>query len=238
MKAVTLAIVLTSLSVHAEPPASPPLTELNLILGSRETLLATFEDPVTVGALVFVDEACNRRFGHPGKVAGADRAELAGCLFALELHSSYDKVDAIVGRYLDGDVLIGVTRRRGKIATLGAAAAQPGDAAWPTLLVPPTSEFKPSRWVQAAIKKLPDGAHAIFKLCQDEHAVITSQRLVRSSGMKDFDAQAATFVRERKQVRPFLRDRKACAIVPVGVPDESGIDGLIGIPGGVTCCDK
>src|SRR3978361_1035058 len=73
----------------AATTASAKDTELTVrqAVNSADKILALLADSVVVGAVGFTTQACDAKFGTPGKVTGDDRKLLAGCLSGLRLKS-------------------------------------------------------------------------------------------------------------------------------------------------------
>jgi len=238
MKPLAIAILAGAASV-ATVAAAAPKDHLDEILASRASLLAALGDPVAVGLILWDDPACTARFGAPATITGADRGELATCL--ANLHLARAKLDtgsavAAIGR---AGAVVAFELRRGKIAGLGAAAPDRRDARFPTVLRWWINrDLTPSERTRALIARTPHKtADAIFKICHDDHGVVTSRRIVRGSGIAGFDDEALAYFKTIDEMEPVQRGEPgatapvaACSLFAFRYPELLAGDRIDGPP--------
>jgi hypothetical protein len=78
-------IVASATLAHADE-----VSLLEKALDSPAAVKTMFADSVSIGPILFAESKCIAQFGSPGKVAGADRDALAGCLHDLRLLAVHD----------------------------------------------------------------------------------------------------------------------------------------------------
>jgi len=194
------------------------------MLASRDTLLAALAARVRVGMIAWRDPSCAARFGAATTVVGSARGELATCLAGLRLsRARIDTGSAVAAIGEAGDV-IALELRGGRIAALDAAAPDPRDSKFPTVLRWWVNrELTPAPATRLAIARTPKRyVDAIFKICHDEHGTVTSRRIVRPSGLPAFDAEALAYFRTVDHLEPYQgagTPAPACSILAFRYPE-------------------
>jgi hypothetical protein len=239
-KLPAIAITVMAASVAASVVAAAPTDRtLGDMLASRATLLAALGDSVAVGMILWDDPACTARFGTPTTVTGKDRGELATCLADLHLSRAALDTGSAVAAIGKTGAIVAFALRSGKIAALDAAAPDPHDSRFPTVLrwwI--NSELTPSERTRAAIARTPkQTADAIFKICHDDQGAVTSRRIVRGSGIAAFDDEALAYFKTIDQMEPVQRgapDAKApvaaCSMFAFRYPELLAGDHIGGAP--------
>jgi len=231
--------VLAILAGAASVAAASPQDRLDEILASQASLLAALGDRVAVGSILWDDPACTTRFAAPTTVTGDDRGALAACLASL--HLTRAKLDtgspvAAIGR---AGAVIAFELRKGKIAALGAAAPDRRDGRFPTVLRWWINrELTPSEHTRALIARTPHRtADAIFKICHDDHGVVTSRRIVRGSGIAGFNDEALAYFKTIDEMEPVQRGEPgatapvaACSLFAFRYPELLAGDRALGPP--------
>lgn len=216
----TFAIIAMLLSgaatAHAEDSA-----QLAAALGARATtaakLATMFADTVAVGPVLFRDAACQKSFGGPVNVSGADRVRLADCLAKAYLES-----ETAISPYTWSafGALFVFTFEQHKIRSIGPYP-QTKLPTLHTLPIPSLSRaFSPSSAVIAAIERTDDRvAVAHFLSCSDGKNPVTT-RLIDSSGIAAYDKEAVAFAAKAKiPPEEFSFDQRrvaACLVWPLG----------------------
>jgi len=232
-------LAITIVAGTASAAGAAPKNHLDEILASRASLLAALGDPVAVGSILWDDPACTTRFGTPTKVTGDDRGELATCL--ANLHLTRARLDtgsaiAAIGR---AGAVVAFELRKGKIAALDAPAPDRRDSRFPTVLRWWINrELTPSDHTRALIARTPHKtADAIFKICHDEHGVVTSRRIVRGSGIAGFDDEALAYFKSIDEMEPVQRGEPgatepvaACSLFAFRYPELLAGDRVDGPP--------
>ncbi len=221
MKPVVLVL---AFAVGAAVAPAAAADSLAATLASRGALFAAFADSVDVGPIAWTDPGCSARFGRPIAVTGADRKALAACLADLHLvpaRLDTGSPEAAIG---SAGAVIGLVRRRGRIAALGAAGPDPRDASYPTVLRWWVNrEVTPSPRVRLAIARTAKKyADAVFKICHDEVGTVVSRRIVRGSGIAGFDDEALAYFQGLDHVEPYHgagAPRAACSILALRYPE-------------------
>ncbi len=232
-------LAITIVAGTASAARAAPRNHLDEILASRASLLAALGDPVAVGSILWDDPACTTRFGTPTTVTGDDRGELATCL--ANLHLTRARLDtgspaAAIGR---AGAVVAFELKNGKIAATGAAAPDRRDSRFPTVLRWWINrELTPSDHTRALIARTPHKtADAIFKICHDDHGVVTSRRIVRGSGIAGFDDEALAYFRTIDEMEPVQRGEPgatapvaACSLFAFRYPELLAGDRVDGTP--------
>jgi hypothetical protein len=217
---VTFAIV----AVLAAPARADkkPAVVLEQALAGRTAGLELLADTVRVGAVLWADPACERRFGHPSTVTGGDRAALLQCLLDADLVGiRWDSGAPIALGSHDGTTLVSVELIDRKIAALGAIATNADDAAMPTVLDRDVSFLFAG--------EAPTPLHAVAKACQTKTGALATTRIVRSSGVPAFDAgliASAKSHRRANRIAVGTPPLAVCWIVPADEPPGGGPDQL------------
>lgn len=235
MKPLAIAI----LAGAAATASAAPKDHLDEILASRASLLAALGDPVAVGLILWDDPACTARFGAPTTVTGTDRGELATCLANLQLTRARLDTGSAVAAIGRAGAVVAFELRKGKIAAMGAAAPDRRDARFPTVLRWWINrELTPSEHTRALIARTPHKtADAIFKICHDDHGVVTSRRIVRGSGIAGFDDEALAYFKTIDEMEPVQRGEPgatapvaACSLFAFRYPELLAGDRVDGPP--------
>jgi len=169
-------------------------SRIEAMLRSRDAFVALLDDPVQVRGVLFADDTCQRRFGHPQMVHGSDRGALADCLLALHPRSLGFRIGAAFALQADlhdlgDDLVVGLTPRGHYIGTIGGATAMSGrDADLPT-----TTRFDtivaPSTAVEPSIAKVGGHVSVAMEVCHDEQGLVTARKLAHASTVAAYDAE-------------------------------------------------
>jgi hypothetical protein len=148
---------------------------------------------VQLGTLLFDDSACNARFGKPQSVTARDRAALAACLepawrYAIEWESG-TRVP-VVGIH---DWLYQVDVRDQHIVAIGLLPADP--VVLPVIDLDKIG-FRASKPLQQTIARMSADALsiAVFERCHDLTGAVERQRVVRTSGLQEFDEAVLSYL--------------------------------------------
>src|SRR5438874_1475224 len=172
---------------------------------SDDDFVAALADPVHVRGVIFADDKCAERFGHPQDVRGADRKALADCILDMKV-VAIDTIGATIPlrtRVGDVTVLVGLELRDDHIVAIGGATQAHGkERNLPTIAR--TILLSPSAATKAAIERTHDFTAASFKLCLDDTGAVVTVRGLKSTGYPAYDDKLRMTILDTWKYKPYL----------------------------------
>ncbi len=185
-------LALASIVLGSSLASAAPADLVDAALGSS-TLHNLFAKTVQIHGLVFPTQDCQELYGKARTVSGNDQTHLAECI-QIFFHSSAFPSTATKVPLNATDASLAVivlTLGGGKIVAITPYGATAADGDLPTFAGLILTGFEPTDKTKQAIGTLAEKqATARIKVCHDAGGAVTSRRLVDSSGLAAFDAEA------------------------------------------------